>query len=52
MDADRHEIHLKEAFAKVNELSEQLQLPSLIRNTAKEIIKNFEKSREKQIKGN
>lgn len=49
-EAERQEAHLKEAFAKINEMAEQLQLPTVIRSTAKEIIKNFEKKREKEKK--
>jgi len=42
---------LKESFRKVNELSEILQLPTLIRQNAKDILRQFEKKRPKNMKG-
>jgi len=48
---DKSEQHLKDAFARINELGETLQLPAIIKQTAKEVVKKFEKQRDKNMKG-
>ncbi len=48
-DVEKTEEYLKESFRKVNELSEILQLPTLIRQNAKDILRHFEKKRPKSI---
>jgi len=50
-ETDKVELHLKEAFIKVNELAEVIQLPSIIKQTAKEILKHYEKFRDRSMKG-
>jgi len=48
---DRSTQNLKDAFSRINELAVTLQLPSLITQNAKEILRQFEKTRDKNIKG-
>jgi transcription initiation factor TFIIIB Brf1 subunit/transcription initiation factor TFIIB len=38
-------------YSKINELGEVLALPTRIRQTAKELLKQFEKKRDKNMKG-
>jgi len=48
---NKNENQMKEAFQRLNELCESLQLPSLINQTAKDILRQFEKQRDKNMKG-
>jgi len=48
---DKSEHYLRDSFCKLNDLSEILQLPNLIRQTAREILRQFEKKRDKNMKG-
>lgn len=47
----KQEHHLKEAFAKIDELGETLQLPNGIKQTAKAIFKQYETTRRSTPKG-
>jgi transcription initiation factor TFIIIB Brf1 subunit/transcription initiation factor TFIIB len=49
--ASRSEQNLKEAYARVNDFADSLQLPHIIKQTAKEILRQFEKKRDKHMKG-
>lgn len=50
-EESRAENSLKESFARINELSEVVGLPQVIRQSAKEILKVFDKKRNKNMKG-
>jgi len=47
----RAEQYLKETFVRMNELCELLALPHVIKQSAKEILKAFDKKRSKNMKG-
>jgi len=47
----KSERNLKQSFKKLNDFTELLQIPALIKQTAKEILKLFEKKRQKNVKG-
>jgi len=50
-EASRSEHNLKEAYARINELCEQLQLNDLIKQDAKNVMRDFEGRKNKNSKG-
>jgi len=49
--SDRTEHNVKDAFIRINELAETLQLSAIVKQTAKEVVRAFERKRDRSMRG-